>query len=384
MQKGRIGGEDLLRGHFKFKKPKQAFSLILILAFLFGNFFVSFGAKAMLVAPSGDLYGLIKDSQTGSALANVSFEINNQPVVSDENGNYTFSVDYCNYSSFELTINLTGYDTKKIENVNVPCWGSLELDIELSPTPEWRQDLQPGDILYDPYSYVVGHAGLYIGDGKVVEAQGDPINTNSSKVKETSITTWDYPERSDTYLLRVKKPSGIGDNQWQEIKDNAIQFAIGQEGKAYNWHWWTKHSDPDSSSWYCSELVWAAYYNQGIDLEYHPETTVVVNPVSPIEIFKDDDIYIVNQHLTHDMSGLRKYVYIMILSPVDVTVTDDSGNIASKDTISILGAIFIQNDIDLETGHFHDSIVLPNDGAIIIFRSSKNRMLRRQIHTALY
>lgn len=53
--------------------------------------------------------------------------------------------------------------------------------------------------------------------------------------------------------------------------NNAVTFCINQLGKPYNWtaivtqsdYCWTSSS---ATSWYCSELVWAAYYNQGINL----------------------------------------------------------------------------------------------------------------------
>jgi uncharacterized protein YycO len=53
-----------------------------------------------------------------------------------------------------------------------------------------------------------------------------------------------------------------------------VSFAESQIGKSYqdlNWRkpWSNRTKDPDinSSAWYCSELVWAAYFSVGIDID---------------------------------------------------------------------------------------------------------------------
>ncbi|MBO4506925.1 MAG: hypothetical protein J5728_10905 [Lachnospiraceae bacterium] len=69
-----------------------------------------------------------------------------------------------------------------------------------------------------------------------------------------------YQERQGT-VLRVSTATS-------SQKASAVSFCIGQIGKGY---WLDLLDGPDTSEyendWYCSELVWAAYKNQGIDLE---------------------------------------------------------------------------------------------------------------------
>lgn len=48
--------------------------------------------------------------------------------------------------------------------------------------------------------------------------------------------------------------------------DNAVKFAVGQLGKSY-WLDFSKHYSYNEKHWYCSQLVWACYKNQGIDIE---------------------------------------------------------------------------------------------------------------------
>jgi len=141
MQEERIGGNNFFGNYCGFIKPKQISSLIFILVFLFGNIFVfvPHSVKAWAMMPYGALYGTIKDSQTGNPLANTNFDFNGLPVETDQDGNYSYITDFCDLG-FDLEINSAGYDTKKIENINIACWGSLELNIELTPiSPQPQQ-----------------------------------------------------------------------------------------------------------------------------------------------------------------------------------------------------------------------------------------------------
>ncbi len=62
-------------------------------------------------------------------------------------------------------------------------------------------------------------------------------------------------------------------------KSNAVSFCLGQIGKGYQID--LQHdTSANEDDWYCSELVWAAYYAQGIDLE----TTDTEPGLTPHEI----------------------------------------------------------------------------------------------------
>ncbi len=69
-------------------------------------------------------------------------------------------------------------------------------------------------------------------------------------------------ERVDDKGVAVLRVSGAAGSQIT----NAVNFCTGQLGKAYSLDFGkdTSESEPD---WYCSELVWAGYYRQGIDVE---------------------------------------------------------------------------------------------------------------------
>lgn len=48
--------------------------------------------------------------------------------------------------------------------------------------------------------------------------------------------------------------------------NNAVSFCTSQLGKSYLLDF-AKDTSASESNWYCSELVWAGYYNQGINIE---------------------------------------------------------------------------------------------------------------------
>lgn len=66
--------------------------------------------------------------------------------------------------------------------------------------------------------------------------------------------------------------------------NNAIKFCIGQLGKSYGMDL-AHDTSSNESDWYCSELVWAAYKNQGIELENVITPTYTNEPgVTPHDI----------------------------------------------------------------------------------------------------
>jgi PKD repeat protein/cell wall-associated NlpC family hydrolase len=204
--------------------------------------------------------------------------------------------------------------------------------------PEWRRDIQPGDLLLSRSVNPVfplgaidfwTHVGIYVGNGKVVEAI-------SNGVVETDITSWDYPNKTCVELLRVH---GANDT----VVEGVITFVKNQIGMPY----WLSAGyksidplDPLSPGWYCSELAWAAYFNQRIDIEYTPDPWVV----SPQEINDDEDTYEINNHM-EEIPTFRGLLF-GLFSPADLIVTDPDGLSISKELNEIPGAVYITDDFD--------------------------------------
>jgi hypothetical protein len=75
------------------------------------------------------------------------------------------------------------------------------------------------------------------------------------------------------------------------IASNATDFCIGQLGKSYMIDF-QKDTSPNEPDWYCSELVWAGYYRQGINIE----TTGLYNEpgITPRDINNSSKVYSIN------------------------------------------------------------------------------------------
>lgn len=128
--------------------------------------------------------------------------------------------------------------------------------------------IQIGDIVYDANGgnvssglYVTGHIGIVEG------VYCDPnSNHNYIRIIESIAVGVCYglldstrvSERA-TYIYRVKNATGA-----QKIA--AVEFCRNQLGE--NWNLNLTHDYSDSNTnWLCSQLVWAGYKNQGIDIE---------------------------------------------------------------------------------------------------------------------
>lgn len=110
--------------------------------------------------------------------------------------------------------------------------------------PLTASHLEPGDILlcHNPgggYGYWT-HAGLYVGDGQVVDANDFVLGTVRKPLTS-------YRNYAKVMVLRVKTSL--------KTRQEAARFALGEVGRAY---------DPfsglsDGHSEYCSKLVWESF-----------------------------------------------------------------------------------------------------------------------------
>ena len=119
-----------------------------------------------------------------------------------------------------------------------------------------------GDIIIEDDSYtsgIVGHAALV--EGKFYSAQYGTyyvrlIEAILPGVKRSVIDGTRYSEKNSR-VYRVPS-AGVSD------KSSAVSFSASQLNKP--WFFTSSHYSGSKPTWYCSELVWASYYNTGIDL----------------------------------------------------------------------------------------------------------------------
>lgn len=91
-------------------------------------------------------------------------------------------------------------------------------------------------------------------------------------------------DEKNSIILRVRKANDT-------VTSNATNFCISQLGKAYMIDF-RKDRNLNEPDWYCSELVWAGYYNQGINIETKGKYN---EPgITPRDIKNSSKVYSVN------------------------------------------------------------------------------------------
>jgi len=258
--------------------------------------------------------------------------------------------------------------------------GSLKCFAEISAVPIWRRFIQPGDILYDPCALGgVGHVGIYIGNGQTVDPREDGL--------VHAITSWDWPARSAAQILRVDCPDTSA-NCAQAAADWASDLVDQIERDPNRFYCYqcplpcedlcncfcstyctascTKNASQQEDDWYCSELVWAAYFNQKVNIEndrdagrwwwitHSWEELKYIDPIRPHEICDDNyDVGPVGGHdhgefiiLSRKLCNCRDRLEIRADCPVDLLITDPDGLTIDKDSSEILNGIYWFDDLN--------------------------------------
>lgn len=359
-------------------------------------------------------------------------------------------------------------------NQGVTTYGD---NITFKAVPDWRKDIQAGDILISyPYkgshtiladilnnpmlhwmfqwefntlqnerefpvdidymnsTIYLRHTGIYIGEdtttgqGKVIESYlppNPPVGFPVPGVYKTDIWTWDSKYKSQVQCWRA--PANLS----SVIKNNAITFANKQLPspffKFYNIFAYllnTKYYLPSSPFWYCSELCWASYWNEGngYNIQYNQDnpdkpkgkkvdnpihvTTEIISwicdyfhipkndlltligntfpPCYDIAVFPHDlegrnpgpsrpwlgghtypndlggRLTLVNGHVDGDILQSISGEYIIVFSPIDIIVTTPDGHILRKGYSDIPGASYDEGDY-YGDGHLEAIIYIPGD-----------------------
>lgn len=220
-------------------------------------------------------------------------------------------------------------------------------------TPNWRDKMQIGDILLWKRSGVLSlflnwtHAGIYIGDGKVVEAR-----FLEEGVDQYSIEDWDQTSLAWVALLNVTTASS-------EVRYNAAQWAKRQTERNNflifeYWIWKSKDYSENAINWYCSELVWASYFNQGINLD---DNTNPEDPVFPDDIMNNNYTNIIDYQERYPLL-FEEYLYFHGYCPIDLQITDPDNLVINKTLSQIENAFYIENDINKDNSK-EDVIIIP-------------------------
>ena len=127
-----------------------------------------------------------------------------------------------------------------------------------------------------------GHAAIVSDDqNTTIESYAEsfsPINKNGVQYYSN-----DWGNKSKALLIR---PIGASSNQYSI----ASRYAESQVGKPYNWELYDKNTE---EKFYCSQLVWKAWLDAGIDCEVG---SVPNGIIAPADLVNSDNTYIVKQN----------------------------------------------------------------------------------------
>lgn len=167
------------------------------------------------------------------------------------------------------------------------------------------KDLEPGDILFHISQYITIHC-LIFKQYNLNNETYEFIEANSDE----GVRRIFYIESTLNNTIIYKKFARVKTANSKQI-ENAILFAESQIGKQFEWDMFFHNKNyipndskyPYSKTWYCTELVWAAYYNcnhspeekiygEGIDIDRNEwiKDSLLWSMVWPNNILWDDDV----------------------------------------------------------------------------------------------
>ncbi len=111
--------------------------------------------------------------------------------------------------------------------------------------------------------YSNDHCAMYIGNDRFIHAAPSLLLVPLS----SGVCIWSYSD-FETYFINIVFAHVTSASESDRLA--AVEWAKGRLGRPYQYNYWLQGAnydpyDPDdshSNRWYCSELIWAAYYNQ--------------------------------------------------------------------------------------------------------------------------
>ena len=126
-----------------------------------------------------------------------------------------------------------------------------------------------------------GHAAIVSSDStKTIESYAKKWSPIKKDGVQYYRNTWN--KKSGALLIR---PKGATSLQFK----SAASYAAKQVGKPYNWNFTDKNT---TSKFYCSQLVWRAWMNQGINCETGSVPNAII---APADLVNSSNTYVVRQ-----------------------------------------------------------------------------------------
>lgn len=122
--------------------------------------------------------------------------------------------------------------------------------------------VKKGDIIYEANGGfgITGHIAIV--EGLYTRSDGTKYIRLIEAIDVGVVRSVLDDTRVDEKAVTILRVSGATTT----IINNAVSFCVGELGSSYKLDL-AKDTSSAETDWYCSELVWAAYKNQGIDIE---------------------------------------------------------------------------------------------------------------------
>ncbi|MGD9675284.1 MAG: carboxypeptidase regulatory-like domain-containing protein, partial [Candidatus Bipolaricaulia bacterium] len=333
------------------------------------------------VTTTGTLTIAVVDADSGSPALGIALMITGETKEmsgqTDRQGKFT-----CALSAGDYRVSASAPETRRVsQSVTLRTEGETRVTLKLPADPSWRRAIQVGDILYNPCTLFIGvylgvylgHTGIYIGGGVTADPRLDGILH--------PLESWD--NLAEVQLLRVRCPHAnpgcaTAAASWAASVARRTATSYNYQVPVFGDPVFQKDPDENETEWYCSELVWAAYYNQGVDIEaplggqansssslhYSP-----IFPVSPDEICEDADTFYVSGHRgglpiegTGERCNCRDRAKIRATCPVDLVLKDSAGRVVSKTENQIPDSVYWIDDLNYDGSPDAEIAFSPTDG----------------------
>jgi PKD repeat protein len=108
------------------------------------------------------------------------------------------------------------------------------------------------DLPFNIINNIYTHVGMYIGSGKMIESSLTEVHGGDAGVHISKLAEWSNPTETFVTAYRVKAAS-------HTEKSKAVKFALSKLG--YGYDVFPAQKQEEGPAYYCSELIWAAYYS---------------------------------------------------------------------------------------------------------------------------
>lgn len=150
-------------------------------------------------------------------------------------------------------------------------------------------ELEPGDIIFMRSNLFSGFIPGYWSHSTIFVGFEDDI-PYVVEAKSWYVVSRIPLSESSKRKLHVMVGKYKGD---VELRKKAAEWAETKVGNPFDYYYPLKQEEGES--YYCSEIIWAAYLSQGVDLDINPGFTIKYAwSVAPQEMFDNEDIELFN------------------------------------------------------------------------------------------